>query len=43
MIFREMGEFAPVNLGSAGYSGYDGVYILQDARERCQVGFGLER
>lgn len=42
MIFREMGEFAPVNLGSAGYSGYDGVYILQDARERCQAETGLQ-
>lgn len=40
-MFRDMGSFAPVNLGSGGYAGYDGMYILQSAREQCQAKTGL--
>eukprot|EP00435_Cladocopium_sp_Y103_P020125 s928_g4.t3 len=39
--FREMGQFAPVNLGSGGYAGFDGMYILERARAESQANTGI--
>ena len=30
-------EKAPVNLGSVGFEGYEGLFVMQRAYEKCQA------
>lgn len=41
-VLSEMGEEkAPANLGSVGFQGYEGLFVMQRAYEKCQADFGL--
>ncbi|CAE7270599.1 elmMI, partial [Symbiodinium sp. KB8] len=38
---REIGEHAPVNLGSIGYQGKEGLYVMETALQKALEGRGL--